>query len=324
METIKIQILSEERIILTFHNEPLTIRIQEQGAFKLILRQGGVGPMGPEGPEGPQGPQGAQGTQGSQGIQGNDGLQGPQGDDGPIGPQGVPGPIGPQGEQGEQGEQGVPGPTGATGATGATGPEGNPAKAEPHESLIVQNWGGTLIHWTAGRFLTEVVSSGTIAHIDNTSIFAAVWVPGGKTIRYVLHFQTVLGDFTGDQFNGFGIHTFDSSTGDYTLVSQTANDPDIWKGAANTLVKTILATPIVVSGNGQGFLVGGLYCNSAQITAPSIATFPSVLSNIQSRFDMPFNARLQARKTAQTNFPSSFASSSFAAVGTLAAFGLSE
>lgn len=94
---------------------------------------GAGGPAGPPGSAGPAGQQGAAGPPGPVGPPGSNGLgiQGATGEQGPVGTSGATGPSGPVGEAGVQGPAGPTGPQGNSGVAGPQGEAGPPGPTGP-------------------------------------------------------------------------------------------------------------------------------------------------------------------------------------------------
>ena len=108
--------------------------------------------------------------------------------------------------------------------------------------------------------------------LSTRSHFSAVYVEKEITITGVAFMQTVQGVYTGNNYNGIGLYSYNAGT--VTLIDNTTNDTEFWKTAASNIVGTWVQKTFA---GGSRTLQPGLYylCAlynvSAQTTAPSIA-----------------------------------------------------
>lgn len=119
------------------------------------------------------------------------------------------------------------------------------------------------------------------------------------TITGFAHYQSQTGDFTGNNFNGGALYTY--SAGVLTRVAITNNDPNIWKGTVNTIVKTpFTSTYNAVAGL---YFLMIIYCNSTQVTAPSLPNTPTVF--VFNMMQAPFtnSAKFNSIRNSQTTLP---------------------
>lgn len=123
-------------------------------------------------------------------------------------------------------------------------------------------------------FLTEAIgvpiqTANTSSNLtDNQIRFTAVYLPATKTVTGVKVYVRVLGSYTGDQNNRVGLYSY--SNGTLTLVASSANSSSLWTSAANAF-QTIAFSSTYAASPGIYF-VALLYNNSAQVTAPAIAS----------------------------------------------------
>lgn len=82
-------------------------------------------------------------------------------------------------------------------------------------------------------------------------------------VNYVLN---VAGNFTGDNYNGFGL--FSVSGGTYTKITQTVTDDNVWKASPFTLATKAWPTPQT--------LLPGVYMIALQWSASSTTTAPTI------------------------------------------------
>lgn len=138
--------------------------------------------------------------------------------------------------------------------------------------------------------------------IPKTSIITNVgWRVGGT-----------LGNYTADEYNGIGVYSMNNTTGDLTLLGKTANDATIWsRFDINTYGNKNFESPITLE-KGIYFLAY-LYNNSAQVTAPSLATAAAAgfgtLSDMVA-FNTPTNTFLAGFIASQVSLPVTILSAS--------------
>lgn len=75
-------------------------------------------------------------------------------------------------------------------------------------------------------------------------------------------------DGTGDNYNGIGIYSISAIDGSLTKLSETANNPNIWKATAGIPTTVNLPTPLTLQPG--KYIIACIYNNSAQTTAPSM------------------------------------------------------
>lgn len=147
---------------------------------------------------------------------------------------------------------------------------------------------------------------------DGRIEFAAIYVQQSSTLTGVGFYQTVAGNFTGDNTNGIALYSY--SGGTLTKVAETANDANILKGTSNTWQKATFATPYAADAG--IYYVAFLYNSSAQTTAPAVGTANYSNSGASGQGTLFTNsARVAGILNSQTSFPSTVASSSLSGAG---------
>lgn len=147
---------------------------------------------------------------------------------------------------------------------------------------------------------------------DGRIEFAAVYVQEASTLTGVGWFQTVAGNFTGDNSNGIALYSY--SGGTLTKVAETANDANLLKGTSNTWQKAAFTSPY--SAAAGVYYVAFLYNSSAQTTAPAVGTANYSNSGASGQGTLFTNsARVAGILNSQTSFPSTVASSSLSGAG---------
>ena len=147
---------------------------------------------------------------------------------------------------------------------------------------------------------------------DGRVEFAAIYVQQSGTLTGVGWYQTVAGNFTGDNTNGIALYSY--SAGTLTKVAETANDANILKGTSNTWQKATFATPY--SADAGIYYVAFLYNSSAQTTAPAVGTANYSNSGASGQGTLFTNsARVAGILNSQTSFPSTVATTSLSGAG---------
>lgn len=156
-------------------------------------------------------------------------------------------------------------------------------------------------------------SASTRAGSDNRIDFYALYLPTDQTITGVNWMQAVQGNYTGDNYNGWGLYSY--SGGTLTLRASTTNDSEIWKGTANTMqTKAFSSTYAATAGV---YYVAWLYCHSSQTTAPTIAAKPNLSGGNNGLYTN--SASLAFTQTGQTALPTpTVATTSFSTLVTQA------
>lgn len=134
------------------------------------------------------------------------------------------------------------------------------------DQLAFEALGSPIKAETVGQKL--FYSNTSTALVDGQIKFTAVYLPAAATLTGIKVYVRVLGAYTGDNNNRIGLYSY--SAGVLTLVASSANNATLWTSAANA-VQTIPFSSTYSASAGIYF-VGILYNNSAQTTAPSIAS----------------------------------------------------
>jgi len=175
--------------------------------------------------------------------------------------------------------------------------------------LAYQALGSTIKGATVDLALNRAfinVSHGTTGRFQLTPIY----IPTPTTITGVKFVSGVQGVFTASTYNGIGLYSYNTSTGAGTLLTGTADDPNIWKQTANSIVsKSFTAATSVAAGLYYiGSVVNG-NTSAGGSTAPSIFGTTSINATM-STYDFTNSARYVTHIVSQTTLPSSWNMSS--------------
>lgn len=141
----------------------------------------------------------------------------------------------------------------------------------------------------------------TLTLTDAAFYAMAIFIPKDMTLTGVKFIQRAQGSYTADNNNRLGLYSY--SAGTLTLVASCANDGNLWKGTADTLITVPFSSTYAAS---RGvYYVGFLYNNSAQTTAPSLVGFGAPSNFVFSSMDFTNSAKLCATLSAQTDLPAS-------------------
>lgn len=134
--------------------------------------------------------------------------------------------------------------------------------------LAYQMLGCVAVAETVGQKL--MYSNVSTALVDGQIKYTAVCLPKFEVLDGIRVYVRVLGSYTGDQNNRVGLYSYNINTGLLTLVASSANSATLWTSAANA-GQTI---PFSASYNASPgiYFVAFIYNNSAQTTAPSLAS----------------------------------------------------
>jgi hypothetical protein len=169
------------------------------------------------------------------------------------------------------------------------------------------NNGLTTKVWARGQAMESVISSAALASGSHRVAYFDLSAP--TTLNGVRWFQTVQGNYTANNFNGFAIYRYDAVNDTAYLVAQTANTGTIWQATANTWNTIAFTAPVNVEAG--AFRVVAYYSSSAQTTAPTIGTASNVVNGLV--FVLPNSGRLSGQLTQTT--PANFKTSNLANSG---------
>jgi len=157
---------------------------------------------------------------------------------------------------------------------------------------------------TVGVGLDRVSSSFTM--VDSQAQYVSIWLPVRQTLTGVKWYQQTVGNYTGDNNNKVGLYTY--SGGTLTRVAQSTNDAALWSQAGGNVVKQKAFSSTYDAQPGLYF-VALLYNNSAQTTAPVIGAASAIGNAGIAAGDFTNSAKLWGNVGAQTDLPSTQASS---------------
>lgn len=130
--------------------------------------------------------------------------------------------------------------------------------------------------------------------------FLAVYIPRSQTITGVKWYQTTKGNYTGDANNLVGLYSY--SAGTMTLVASSTNDATLWQTANSNTIGS-KAFQSTYSANPGLYYVAILYHASAAVTAPALASQPTIGNAAQNSVDFTNSATLVGQITTQTVLP---------------------
>jgi hypothetical protein len=146
----------------------------------------------------------------------------------------------------------------------------------------------------------DQMSISTFAAVDGTAYWTAVWLPSPATLTGVKYWLGSQGNFTGDNFNGFALYTYDGA-GTLTQVATSANDANIWKGTSNSY-QSVPFTSSYVAAAGLYF-VAFIRNSSAEVTAPTFGISNSVQNGGMQSGDFTNSAKLNSTQTTEIDLP---------------------
>jgi hypothetical protein len=167
------------------------------------------------------------------------------------------------------------------------------------------NNGLTTKVWARGQAMESITTTLNLVSGTHQTTYFDLSAP--TTLNGVRWFQTVQGNYTANNFNGFAIYRYDVVNDTAYLVAQTANTGTIWQATANSWNTIAFTSPVNVEAG--AFRIVAYYSSSAQTTAPALGSFSSVQS--AAVFNLPNGGRLSGRLTQTT--PANFKTSTLAA-----------
>jgi hypothetical protein len=113
-------------------------------------------------------------------------------------------------------------------------------------------------------------SASATALTDGNQPFQSLYLPEAATLTGIGFQVEVQGVYTADNNNKVGLYTLDTASGAMALVASSANNGDLYKAAANTIVTAPFTTPYVAAAG--TYYVSFLYNNSASTTPPQLVS----------------------------------------------------
>jgi hypothetical protein len=147
---------------------------------------------------------------------------------------------------------------------------------------------------TTGNALADAAIRGDLVFIEKNGTINGVW----------FYLQTS-GVFTGDQVNSIALYSISAGIG--TKIAETANDPSIWTGTANSWKYVAFAAPVAVTKG--DYYVTFLYNVSAATTAPGLGGGPALFNAAVSNL-FPNSVRTSFTLGAQSTQPATLTLSS--------------
>lgn len=173
-----------------------------------------------------------------------------------------------------------------------------------NDLLAYQALGSPILAETVSQSLAY--SNTSTAMVDGQIKYEAVYLSKAATLTGVKVYVRVLGAYTGDNNNRIGLYSY--SGGTLTLVASSANSATLWTSAANS-IQTIPFSSTYAAAAGIYF-VGLIYNQSAQTTAPSLASGIALNNLVMGSTALGFtnSAKLHGTSTG-TDLPASVAMS---------------
>lgn len=148
--------------------------------------------------------------------------------------------------------------------------------------------------------MTLASCTGTSTMSDGITRFVAVYIESTETITGVMLALNTAGDYTADNYNGVGLYS--EASGTLTLRASSADDGNIWKTAATSVItKAFSSTYVATPGL---YYVAILWNNSAVNTSPKLATM-GLTSAAYLTLDFPNSVKLCGYKSGHTALPAS-------------------
>lgn len=168
------------------------------------------------------------------------------------------------------------------------------------------------------NYSNSTVNTKTLS--DGRIYLQSVFIPKTSIISTIGWRQISTGIYTPDNYNGVGIYSMNTTTGDLTLLSKSVDDGTTWSTvSANAYGSKNLTTP--VSLNKGIYFLAYLYNSSASSNAPSIGSDTLSLPSFSNMavFNVPTNTFLTGYVDLQTDLPTSILSVNVTKATTLAA-----
>ena len=156
--------------------------------------------------------------------------------------------------------------------------------------------GSQLMAEPLGTFIMQY--SAGFALVDQRIYMAAVYLRSPQTITGVAFWMATQGNYTANNHNGIAVFSYAGGT--LTQVGASANNGNLWKGTANTMIKEpFTATANLAAGV---YFIQALYCRSAQVTAPGLLAYPANFNVNMAKVDLTNSAIINGQKSSQTAF----------------------
>jgi hypothetical protein len=147
---------------------------------------------------------------------------------------------------------------------------------------------------------------------DGVLYVMTVYIDKPQTITGLCFTLQTQGNFTSDNFNGFGL--FSVSAGVNTQVAITSNSDTPWKTGANSKVKVAFTSPY--SASPGIYRITLLYNESAHVAIPVMYTCLGNSQNCLDQFELTNSNFFYGTIAAQSTMPTSFNSSSVTPIAT--------
>lgn len=157
---------------------------------------------------------------------------------------------------------------------------------------------GSVIQYTS---IGNDILTQTATLSDGTARYIAIYIDRSSTITGVKWYQSTIGNYTADNFNGIGLYSY--SGGIMTQVAITANNGNIWKASSNTYPSEAFTSPY--SASPGVYFLAMLYNQSAQVAAPVFATATPYGTANHVVFDLTNGAAIMGTITGQNTLPAS-------------------
>lgn len=155
----------------------------------------------------------------------------------------------------------------------------------------------------------NMTAAGTTASMTDQRLWLIpAYVAAPVTLTGVKWYQSITGNYTGDNYNGFGLYTL--SGGVATLVASTTNDANIWKGGIAWQSKAFSSPYVAAAGT---YYIGALYNNNAQTTAPGAMGVSITTAAVQT-FDFT-SGRMYCYTSSNASLPASITLSTAVSLG---------
>jgi hypothetical protein len=189
------------------------------------------------------------------------------------------------------------------------GPYGQQTKTDI-DLLAYQSLGSPILAETVGQKLQYANVATNM--VDGQIKYTAVYLPKFATLTGMKVYVRTVGNYTGDNNNRVGLYTYDGSNGTLTLVASSVNNASLWTSGANAVMTVpFSATYDAVAGI---YFVGYLYNQSAQVTAPALASCVALNNLAMAGAAMGFTNSAKLHGTSLgTDLPASILSSAITA-----------